>query len=139
MATLTDIVRVGVNNMLTGGYDGLSAPVARVVDLAMQEKRQEFPDIRYEIESAIEKGNLVMFQYKGAGTHALSQRKVTWSGTGFARIDNGVVTKFRVNQDEMAQKLQIGEFPRIGFGPLTGSWRSTVLGGIPVKLRNQRR
>lgn len=126
MASLTDIVRIGVNNMLTGRYEGLSSNVAHVVELGLQEQRKQFPDLHYELDAAIEKDNTVMFRFKGSGTHALSQRKISWAGTGFALIKDGVITKIRVDQDEMSRKLQLGEFPRVAFGPLSGSWVATI-------------
>lgn len=126
---LSDVVKASfdaINRQSFGQH--FNESLANLLQQHMVEMRTQYPDLSYSLNSAIEKGNTVAFHWTGSGTHASTGRHVSWSGTGVAHVLNGRVRKFKVAKAELARDIQLGTVPRVGFGELTGAWRTKLYG-----------
>jgi SnoaL-like polyketide cyclase len=134
--SLADVVKKGFDDLNRGAFGGVfSEKVGRLVQQHMDEMRSEYPDIGYQVKSAVERGNTVAFDWVATGTHAKTERQISWTGTGVAHVLNGRILAAKVNMDRLARAIQLSDVPRVGFGKLNGKWAGKVMDlGVDIDL-----
>lgn len=131
MANLSDVVKAGFDEMNRGNFGQVfAAELGSMLQAHMVEMRGTYADLSYQLNSTIETGNKVAFQWTGTGTHGTTGRQVSWTGSGVAHVLNGRIRSIKVNSDQLSRDIQLGTMPRVGFGVLGGAWRGKVLGVV---------
>jgi predicted ester cyclase len=128
VSTIAEIVKRGFTDVNSNVFNLFAEDLQPLLADHMASMRETIPDLRYELKSSLVKGNTIAFQFVGSGTDTASGRMISWPGSGFAHVLNGKIRAVRVKADQVTQKIQLGNMPRVGFGPLTGGWRAKALG-----------
>jgi len=133
---LSDIVKKGFDDLNQNKFGAMfSESMAEALVAHMSSMREEYPDLSYELKSAVERGSTVAFEWVASGTHAKTERQVSWTGTGVAHVLNGRIRTAKVDTNKLARQIQLSEVPRVGFGLLNGAWRGKVLDlGVDINL-----
>jgi steroid delta-isomerase-like uncharacterized protein len=94
----------------TAGPDGAKQAIAMY--------RAAFPDLRIQVEAQIAEGDLVATRWTSTGTHEgdmpglpASHNKVTVTGIGIDRIENGKIVEGWNNWDTLGMMQQLGAVP----------------------------
>ncbi len=134
--SLADIVKKGFDDLNRGEFgDAFSEHLGKAIQEHLVGMRRDYPDIGYQVKSAVERGNTVAFDWVATGTHAQSERHISWTGTGVAHVLNGRILAAKVNTDRLARDIQLSDVPRVGFGKLNGQWRGKVAElGVDIDL-----
>jgi steroid delta-isomerase-like uncharacterized protein len=80
--------------------------------------RAAFPDLKITVEAQIAEGDLVVTRWSSTGTHEgdlpglpASHNKVTVTGIGIDRIENGKIVEGWNNWDTLGMMQQLGAVP----------------------------
>jgi steroid delta-isomerase-like uncharacterized protein len=80
--------------------------------------RAAFPDLRIEVEAQVAEGDLVVTRWTSTGTHEgdmpslpASHNKVTVTGMGMDRVENGKIVEGWNNWDTLGMMQQLGAVP----------------------------
>ena len=107
-------------------FPGLPAPVDREGHKQLVLMfRAGFPDWREAVDDVIAEGDKVVIRVTGSGTHegefqgmAPTQVRVTATGIGIGRIENGRIAEAWAAYDALGLRQQLGAIPTPG--PATG-------------------
>ena len=97
-------------------FGGTPGPEAAKQVITMY--RAAFPDLRIQVDAQIAEGDLVVTRWTSTGTHEgdmpglpASHNKVTVTGIGIDRVENGKIIEGWNNWDTLGMMQQIGAVP----------------------------
>lgn len=112
-----------------GAFKTVTSGLVNPLNGSLATFRKDFPDVAFTVNTAVASGDLVGFHYTGTGTHAATGKRLSWTGSGVARVINSVVSEIlSLVEDTIGRNIQLGIFPALGFGGVTGRWVGTSNG-----------
>lgn len=109
--------------------------VARRLERWAIELERHFRTVRRTIIHLVEDGARLGFLYRVLGEGAA---RVSWTGSGLARIRDGRIVELLIQEDAWAWKLRLRHSPRLPTDLVTGTWYGSVY-SLPFYLRLDQR
>jgi len=98
--------------------------------------RKEHPDIQWQLNNVVRKGNRVAFRYTASATPSGSREKMSWQGTAVGMIVDGKVHIAQVNEDVLGATVGRGQLPESPQDDISGTWDGDLF-GVDFKLNLQ--
>lgn len=127
----------GTANKKTGKLDPFFTPESlENVKAGLAYWRKQYPDIQWQVDSVVKKGDRVAFRYTATGTHAASRQKMSWGGTAVGKMIKGKVHLLHINEDTLGAHVGQGNLPSTPQDDISGTWDGD-LWGVDFKLNLQ--
>jgi hypothetical protein len=92
-----------------------------------------FADVRWAVKDVITAADKAAFPFEASGLSREFGRRVSWQGSGIARLRKGAVVEFEIRQDPWSWRIQEGLLPAIATDSLAGEWTGEVY-GLPFRI-----
>jgi hypothetical protein len=91
--------------------------------------------VKYTVNQTVTEGTLVAFTYSATGTSTATNKAGSWTGSGVATLDGGVITALQVHEDTIAKAIVLGEsLTTVAHPTAAGTWTGSA-SGFTVTLK----
>ena len=106
------------------------------VNAGLASWRKELPDIQWQLDNVVKKGDRVAFRYTASATPAGSKQKISWHGTAVGAVIDGKVHITHINEDVLGALVGRGQLPDSPQDDISGTWNGELF-GVNFKLNLQ--